>query len=355
MTCKRYSYKWPGLAKFTEALASHNNNPTATAKHFGVSKSTIYEWIKANNIHFQPQTTPQNISNNEGEDMSKKDCFVSSESARVIPYAFDGKEIQVIESQADDVLMTDRQIGEVLGYSQPAAAISQLVSRYADELEQHSTIINLITVDGKERSVRVWREQGVYLITMFSNQPKAKAFRQFAAQTLYNVRRQQNISGPTLADLAQLVGLRTNQLESRIETQDQRLQILEDRNQALEQALKDAPIQNAEQIAADVVASLQDLNAVKAHLTTLVHAIYHKAKELPQSDSFAWQYSHYSRIWPAVHGYAVPRVSSKDEYLTIAQTASAIRGAEMILSKLGGEIPKQPEQLRINFEHQAAS
>lgn len=107
--------------------------------------------------------------------------------------------------------------------------------------------------------------------------------------------------------------------------------------------LATAPTQAAD----EVLARLQSLDTIKGHLHDLVDAIVARAKELPQADPFAWQYSHHQRAWRAVHEWARPQVKSKAEYRTPEQVAAAIRGAEMILTKLGAEIPAAPEQLTL--------
>lgn len=328
MTCKRYSYKWPGLAKFTEALASYNNNPTATAKHFGVSKSTIYEWIKANGLQNSEETIP-------------------AQALVAIDPALCEFNINQLRSEqiGDTVWFVLADVCAMVDYTNPSMA-AKLVK--PDDLTIRYTVDSL----GRKQELLAIRESGLYRFLVRCQLPKADAFEEWVTGVVlpsirktgsYSVQPQPQIQQPTLADLAQLVGLRTNEIEA-----------LAQQNRADIQEMR-ATVATMPTVAADeVIARLQAVDTLKTHLHDLVDAIVKRASEFPPSDPFAWQYSQYQRTWKAVHEWAQPKVKSKAEYRTTDQVLSAIRGAEMILSKLGAEIPPQPQQLRINFEHQAA-
>lgn len=151
--------------------------------------------------------------------------------------------------------MTDQQLGEALSYAEPGKTIAKLAAAHIDELLPHQTHTELVCEDGSTRKVRVWREQGIYLITMFSSQPKAKAFRAFAAETLFNARRQQSNDMPDWAKvLIQQMGGNIVQAAQKIEEvqnaqaeQRARLEQLEQKtesvDQQIEQRLKDAELE----------------------------------------------------------------------------------------------------------------
>lgn len=152
---------------------------------------------------------------------------------QIVTYDFAGHAVQVVE--ADEIMMSDRQLGEALGYAKPYQAIRDLAAAHMDELTAHQTHLDLRCPDGSDRNVRVWREQGVYLLTMFSAQPKAKDFRQFAAATLFNVRRAPAVIDPIEAQIVALQELqklkaRQAELEKRfaqVELQQTEIKFLE--------------------------------------------------------------------------------------------------------------------------------
>lgn len=233
--------RWPAINQFpvtqqeVKALRLRNKWSKADlAEHIGCSESHAaklegstkeignrYRLALAALILEEPDQTTQDTPEPEP---SPEPDFVSDSSAQVVPYRFDDRIIQVV--QADEVMMTDRQLGEALEYAQPKAAINQLAAAHADELKDHQTVIDLITVDGSSRSVRVWRERGISILSFHSQQPKAKVFRQYAADVLYQSRRGQTdaASDNTIEILAKLMGLRSEQaLTDAIAYTDRRL------------------------------------------------------------------------------------------------------------------------------------
>lgn len=77
--------------------------------------------------------------------------------------------------------MTRPQIGEALGYDDPARAISKIHDRNKERLDKFSRVVKLTTHDetGREvkRDIYIYSEQGIYEILMKSDQPKATEFR----------------------------------------------------------------------------------------------------------------------------------------------------------------------------------
>jgi len=220
---ERYTYKWPGLDAFEAVVIKHNGNRTAIAEEMGVSRGTIYEWL-SRHPHLESIGASKfdgkfsASSEQEPGGSQAKECdeeFVSNQSTQIIPYYFEGMKVNVI--QADEKLMTFRQLGEALEYSDPYNSINQIVNAHIDELAEHLTTIDLIGVSGSKKKITVLREKGISTVTFFSQQPKAKVFRKYAANVIYNERRNQSSGGfnqDTMAQFAQLVGLRTQQIEA---------------------------------------------------------------------------------------------------------------------------------------------
>lgn len=69
--------------------------------------------------------------------------------------------------------VTHQAIGEWLEYEFPQQAITRILERNP-HIDCHSTLVNLTTVDDKNREVNVYHPIGFLLIVMESGQPKAK-------------------------------------------------------------------------------------------------------------------------------------------------------------------------------------
>lgn len=330
-----------------DALASKGIKPAHLARLAGCDQSSLSKVIRG-----AATLTPKmmskleatlNILDEGSQDDGEQspDSFVSTPTAQVVPYDFDGQTIQVI--QAEEIMMTDRQLGEALGYANPGIAIAKLASEHADELKNLSTLSDLDTVDGKTRQVRVWREQGVYLLTMFSAQPKAAAFRKFAAETLYRVRREPQPQTPNdmlqvaLARFADMSGLAMQNIRTE-------QAYIREQLETVQSQIKQT---NPEATARVAVLKIQALNTKKARLHTLVNAIVNQTKSIPETDIFAKPYRRHQNVWSAVHAAAVPPVSSKGDYTTLAQVNTAIDAAAMLLTRLGGAVP--PEQVEMDI------
>lgn len=79
---------------------------------------------------------------------------------------------------------TRRAIGEWLEYSLPKESINTLIQRETG-IENHSRVINMITLDGKNRDIPVYHPIGFLLIVMASDQPKAKAMKDQVARFVW--------------------------------------------------------------------------------------------------------------------------------------------------------------------------
>ena len=76
-------------------------------------------------------------------------------------------------------------IGEWLEYADPVRAVSKVLERnpYIDE---HSTVVNLTTVDGKNRDVKVYHPIGFLLIVMESDTEKARRMKEAVARFVWH-------------------------------------------------------------------------------------------------------------------------------------------------------------------------
>lgn len=88
-----------------------------------------------------------------------------------------------------NLYMTGEQIGRCLEYANPVQSISNLYKKYEDNLNGYSVLTKLMSTDGKRYKTRVFNEQGIYLIAMKSNQPKAWEFAKAVAKILENLRK----------------------------------------------------------------------------------------------------------------------------------------------------------------------
>lgn len=99
---------------------------------------------------------------------------------------FNGTHVSIIDHNGKKWI-TAEEIGLCLGYAEANAriGISNLYNRHADEFtETDSTVINLITVDRKNRDSRVFSSTGCIKLGFFANTGRAKEFRAWAAQVL---------------------------------------------------------------------------------------------------------------------------------------------------------------------------
>lgn len=100
---------------------------------------------------------------------------------------FDQHSVELIQHQSENWLAA-QDIAACLEYQKGARSVLTIYERNREELDEYSTCLKLRTVDGKQRQVRIFNERGVMLITMFSKQPKAKAFRRWAIEVLSQYR-----------------------------------------------------------------------------------------------------------------------------------------------------------------------
>ena len=96
-------------------------------------------------------------------------------------------DLQFFEYQGE-ILFSSEEIGRQLGYRQPLKSINVLWNRNQKELKGYATGIKLMSVDGCLRETRCFTEEGVYIISMLANTPRAAEFRDRLAALLREVR-----------------------------------------------------------------------------------------------------------------------------------------------------------------------
>jgi len=114
---------------------------------------------------------------------------------------FNGVGLQIIiaEGNEETFWLTGEQIGEALRLEEPKKAIHKIYQRHQDELDEFSMLWTLETPGGPQE-VRIFSEEGVYLITFFSQSPKAKEFRKWVAHLLKAYRQGRIGTGPAARD-----------------------------------------------------------------------------------------------------------------------------------------------------------
>lgn len=86
------------------------------------------------------------------------------------------------------IFFSAEEIGRQLGYAKPSKSINILFNRNQRELKGYATGIKLMQVDGCLREVRCFTEEGVYILSMLANTPRAREFRAKLAKLLRELR-----------------------------------------------------------------------------------------------------------------------------------------------------------------------
>ena len=95
-----------------------------------------------------------------------------------------------IYKSGDEPYMTTEQLGSCLGYNHPKPAIAKIIERneYLSSAD-FSKVVKMTTLDGKQRNVRVFNEDGIYEVSMLAKTEKAKEFRAWVRKLLKSLRR----------------------------------------------------------------------------------------------------------------------------------------------------------------------
>ncbi len=120
-----------------------------------------------------------------------------------VPAVFQGNGEMQFREVNGEFCLTAEQVGQGLGYEDPASSVNRLFSRYADELEPYSFSVKL-TENSPGGSTRVFTEEGIYIVSMLARTEKAKEFRQKVASLLKSLRQRKMEAIRTEAALALL-------------------------------------------------------------------------------------------------------------------------------------------------------
>ena len=105
---------------------------------------------------------------------------------------FLGTKCDFYVDEKEFVYMTREQIGQALEYANPRVSMSILHERNAKRLNKYSTVIEIMTVEGKRKVSRkrvMYFEQGIYEVVRFSRQPIADDFYDWVYDQLESIRR----------------------------------------------------------------------------------------------------------------------------------------------------------------------
>ena len=125
--------------------------------------------------------------------------------------------VQLIQADRcfESVWLTAEAIGKALEFEDPKGNVDKIYQRHKDELDEF-TMLWPIETPGGPQEVRIFSEEGVYLITFFSQSPKAKEFRQWVVKLLKAYRQGKLGTGPAARErLARMKEQRLFMEESR--------------------------------------------------------------------------------------------------------------------------------------------
>jgi len=98
--------------------------------------------------------------------------------------SFNGYPIEVIDHH-QQAWLTGEQIGLAIGLKHARIGANKLYNRHADEFtEKMTTVVDMGTVDGKQRQVRIFSSRGAWMLAMWAQTERAKQFRQWVLDVL---------------------------------------------------------------------------------------------------------------------------------------------------------------------------
>ena len=89
---------------------------------------------------------------------------------------------------AGHIFFSSEEIGRQLGYAKPSKSINILFNRNQIELKGYAVGIKMMSTDGKFYEARCFTEEGVYILSMLANTPRAREFRAKLARLLREIR-----------------------------------------------------------------------------------------------------------------------------------------------------------------------
>jgi len=109
----------------------------------------------------------------------------------VIARRFGQAEMHIVQDEHGDGWVPGEEIGKALEYASPRKRIDSLFQKNKDILgaPEYSGVLSLRTPGGIQET-RCYSEQGVYLLLMYSRQPKAREFQKWVAMVLVGMRKE---------------------------------------------------------------------------------------------------------------------------------------------------------------------
>lgn len=245
---------------------------------------------------------------------------------QIIPFEYQGTPLRVVQMRGEAwILMPD--LCRAVGHTNPTKAQKSID-------EDDLTKVKVIDGLGRMQEVNACNQSGLYQFLLRSKLPASKPFRRWVTREVLPAVMQHGhytapgatAPGPSLADLAQLVGLRTGQIESQV--------------QEMARQVERVP----EQAAQAAMGALAALSAKKKELKSAVERVVQVARKAPEHDRQARGLANYSRVWRDCHGAAWPPVSSLADYTSPQQIEQAITRASALLQLLGAApLPRQQQ------------
>ena len=141
---------------------------------------------------------------------------------KILTSQFGSLAITVVKAGESEPGITRQQLGEMLGYSDPAKAIDNIHQRNRERLDPLSTTLKMRAIDGKQRAITIYGFKGVLEVCRYSNQPNAHAVIDWAWDTLDRLRKGEVPVSPSP---------KIDALKTRLLLAEQKLQLFESYNE----------------------------------------------------------------------------------------------------------------------------
>ena len=99
--------------------------------------------------------------------------------------------------------LTTDELGKRLGFTNSREGIYKIYTRNSEELKPFTCMSKLDT-QGQNRDIRLFDEQGCYIVAMLARTPQAKAFRRALARFLQEIRSREKEFAETFSSLESL-------------------------------------------------------------------------------------------------------------------------------------------------------
>jgi|GEM_PF-3547817 len=114
--------------------------------------------------------------------------------------AFHGREVPVYEI-GGELFLTGEDLGRILGFADPGHSIRKVFGRHQEELLAHTRRVKLTRGDTRCDALRLYSQDGCYLVTMFARTETAKEVRQWLAALPRKMRQVQELTPEMLAQV----------------------------------------------------------------------------------------------------------------------------------------------------------